>query len=97
MEIQLGSKEAADKVDSAYKVAAAEGIKSIIAGIPPSTAPQKPELEFSGTLFQEAAAQILLGKQPLDYFDTFVKQWRAQAGNEKIKYETDWYNSNKKK
>ncbi|UKS27341.1 extracellular solute-binding protein [Paenibacillus sp. HWE-109] len=96
MEIQLGSKEAADKMDSTYKVAAAEGIKNIIAGIPPSTATPKPELEWNGTLFQEAAAQILLGKQPLDYFDTFVKQWRAQAGTENIKYETDYYNSKKK-
>jgi putative aldouronate transport system substrate-binding protein len=95
-EIQLGSKEAADIMDAAYKVAAAEGIKNIIAGIPPSTAAAKPELEWNGVLFQEAAAQILLGKQPLDYFDTFVKQWRAQAGNENIKYETDYYNSKKK-
>ncbi|CAK4845457.1 unnamed protein product [Aphanomyces euteiches] len=96
MEIQLGSKEAADKQDAAFKVAAAEGIKNIIAGIPPSTAASKPELEWNGVLFQEAAAQILLGKQPLDYFDTFVKQWRAQAGDDNIKYETDYYNSKKK-
>ncbi|NOU65614.1 extracellular solute-binding protein [Paenibacillus sp. LMG 31461] len=97
LEIQLGSKEAADKMDAAYKVAAAEGMKSIVAGLPPTKLPAKPELEFSGTLFQEAAAQIMLGKQPLDYFDTYVKQWRAQAGTERIKYETDWYNSIKKK
>lgn len=26
--------------------------------------------------------QIIMGEQPVDYFDTFVENWKAQGGDE---------------
>lgn len=34
------------------------------------------------TLEEDAFIQIILGKQPMAYFDTFVKEWYAQGGEE---------------
>lgn len=94
--VQLGSQEAVDKMESVYKIAANEGIKRLLSGMPPGKNAAKPELQWNGSLFQEAAAQIILGKKPLDYFDTFVKDWRAQGGDQEIKDETEYYNSKQK-
>lgn len=43
-----------------------------------SMADLKPNLD---KLENEAILQIIIGEQPIDYFDTFVEQWHAQGGD----------------
>lgn len=94
--VQVG-KEAVEKLDLAYNITQKEGIPVITRGMPSSKSAQKyPDLKSYGTMFLQAASKIMLGDQPIEYFDEFVKNWRAQGGNEIIKEMTDWYNANKK-
>lgn len=38
---------------------------------------------------------IIMGESPVDYFDTFVKQWKAQGGDEISAEVNEWYQSEK--
>lgn len=73
-----------------------EGISNPTEAMPaPQGYNDNPDLRFNGTLWLEAATLIILGDKPLDYFDEFVEQWRAQGGNQVIAQMTEWYNANK--
>ncbi|MGO4544995.1 extracellular solute-binding protein [Paenibacillus sp. 2TAB23] len=45
-----------------------------------NTATMKEKWDQLSTLEEQTFLQIIYGKQPLDYFDTFVKQWNDQGG-----------------
>lgn len=79
-----------DAIDLSKK----EGVKDVMNGLPdPEVLKRFPDLKpDTGALFQEAAAKIVLGKVPLDYFDTFVKEYRKQGGDDLIKELTESYN-----
>lgn len=96
LKVQVGA-EAAAKLDAAYAITQKEGIPVILRGTSLLTSYQKyPDLKPYGTAFLQMVSKITLGDQPIGYFDEFVKNWRAQGGNEIIKEMTDWYNANKK-
>lgn len=38
---------------------------------------------------------IIMGESPVDYFDTFVEQWKAQGGDEISAEVNEWYQSEK--
>lgn len=79
----------------AIAVSKQEGVQNVMNGLPePETLKRFPDLKpDTGTLFQEAAAKIIMGKEPIDYFDTFVKEYRKQGGDDLIKELTNSYNS----
>ena len=39
----------------------------------------------------EAFIEIITGKKPIDYFDTFVSEWKAAGGDTIIKEANDWW------
>ncbi|MCM3784557.1 hypothetical protein M3231_16360 [Neobacillus mesonae] len=43
------------------------------------------------TMEQETFTKIIYGNEPVEAFDTFVKQWHEKGGNEVIKEVNDWY------
>lgn len=45
-----------------------------------NTPTMKEKWDQLATLEEQTFLQIIYGKQPLDYFDTFVKQWNDQGG-----------------
>ena len=70
-----------------------EGIVNDGLDIPTLPALQaRPELDHNG-LFQEIAAKIITGQEPLDAFDAYVADWRARGGDEWIEQATEWYYS----
>ncbi|OAS20488.1 extracellular solute-binding protein [Paenibacillus oryzisoli] len=94
--VQVGDK-AIEKLDEVYQIAQKEGIPNLLLGAPDFKSVKKfPDLAREGNMWMEAASQIIYNKKPLDYFDEFVKNWRAQGGNEIVKEYTDWYKANKK-
>lgn len=78
---------------AAIEVSQKEGVVNVMNGLPdPDMLKRFPDLKpDTGTLFQEAAAKIIMGKEPIDYFDTFVKEYRKQGGDELIKELTNNY------
>ncbi|MCM3746601.1 extracellular solute-binding protein [Paenibacillus pasadenensis] len=48
-------------------------------------------------LESEAYLKIIYGEKPVDYFDEFVKEWRASGGDQVISDANAWYESTKKK
>ncbi|WNR46100.1 extracellular solute-binding protein [Paenibacillus roseipurpureus] len=101
LKVQLGDDKAVAKLKAAYEVGQKESIPDLLLGSNPfkSTQPEIGELNngTTSTMFLETASRIALGDKPLDYFDEFVKNYRAQGGNDLIKQATEWYNANKKK
>ena len=79
---------------NAIELSKQEGIKNVMEGLTdPEILQRFPDLKpDTGALFQEAAAKIIMGGEPIDYFDTFVKDYLEQGGNELIKELTDSYN-----
>ncbi|MFD2114653.1 extracellular solute-binding protein [Paenibacillus yanchengensis] len=61
----------------------------------PSIMLSQPELTKNG-LFMEIAAKIIIGQESIDYFDTFVEDWKARGGNKAIEEATQWYQDVKK-
>lgn len=47
-----------------------------------NTATMKEKWDQLSTLEEQTFLQIIYGKQPLEYFDTFVKQWNDQGGKQ---------------
>jgi len=43
------------------------------------------------TMEQEAFTNIIAGNKPVDYFDTFVKEWMAAGGQQIINEVNEWY------
>lgn len=72
-----------------------EGIPNVVASMPmPQAYLDNPELRNTGSLWLEAATLIILGDQPLDYFDQFVNEWYREGGAEAIAEMTEWYHAN---
>ncbi|QNK57913.1 extracellular solute-binding protein [Paenibacillus sp. PAMC21692] len=71
-----------------------EGVADVMTGLQdPKILSRFPDLKpDTGALFQEAAAKIILGDVSIDYFDTFVKEYREQGGDDLIKELTESYN-----
>ncbi|CAK4840679.1 unnamed protein product [Aphanomyces euteiches] len=86
------SPEAFNKIKIANDISSHEGFKNEAVGMPPIANDRN-----MATMFQEAAAKIILGNAPLDSFDSFVDMWKKQGGNDLIKERTDWYDQNRKK
>ncbi|WP_181593078.1 extracellular solute-binding protein [Paenibacillus sp. YN15] len=87
-----------DHTMQAVEVARKEGIPNPFAPMPiPQSLMSQSELKWSGSLFQEAVAKIIVGDKPLESFDEFVAMWKKQGGDKIIKEATDWYNQNVKK
>ncbi|MGO4541401.1 extracellular solute-binding protein [Paenibacillus sp. 2TAB19] len=94
--VKINNEEAFNKLIETIGISRNEGITNPTAGMPPSEALTKnAELSYKGGLFQEAAAKIIIGEKPLDYFDEFVASWKKQGGDAAIKEMTDWYNANR--
>jgi putative aldouronate transport system substrate-binding protein len=84
------------KDDEAYTISKKEGIPNPFYSMAvPKELLSKPDLNWNGSLFQEAAAKIITGAKPLEYFDEFVDTWYKQGGDAVVKEATDWYNNNK--
>ena len=81
----------------AVEVAKQEGIPNPLAAMPmPQSLLSQSELGRGGSLFQEAAAKIVVGAKAVDSFDEFVDTWKKQGGDKIIKEATEWYNQNVK-
>lgn len=79
------------------EVSLKEGIPNPLAAMPvPQSLLSQSDLNWNGSLFQEAAAKIVAGDKPMDYFDEFVATWKKQGGDKVIKEATEWYNKNVK-
>lgn len=48
-----------------------------------------------GTLANQMITDIITGARPVDYFDEFVKVWKANGGDEITKEVNDWHQSTK--
>ncbi|MNG19800.1 hypothetical protein D3C85_1364520 [compost metagenome] len=95
--VLINNDEAYNKLIQTIETSRKEGITNPTAGMPPSeTLTKNADLGYKGS-FQEAAAKIILGEKPLDYFDEYVANWKKQGGDKAIKELTDWYNANRKK
>ncbi|MHA6482536.1 extracellular solute-binding protein [Paenibacillus sp. strain BS8-2] len=94
--VLINNEESYNKLIETIETSKKEGLPNLTAGMPPSeTLTKNADLSYKGS-FQEAAAKIILGEKPLDYFDEYVESWKAQGGNDVIKELTDWYNANRK-
>jgi putative aldouronate transport system substrate-binding protein len=84
-------------LSQAYEVANKDGYDSVTLGMisPKSPLPEVGEFGTPGTLFVETAAKIVLGEEPLDYFDEYVANWRKLGGDTLVKEATEWYNGKK--
>ncbi|ASA23497.1 extracellular solute-binding protein [Paenibacillus donghaensis] len=49
--------------------------------------------EQLNTMEKETYTKIIYGKEPIEAFDEFVKQWNAKGGEEIIKEINDWYSN----
>ncbi|MNW22342.1 hypothetical protein D3C71_2237620 [compost metagenome] len=48
-------------------------------------------------LESEAYLKIIYGEKPVEYFDDFVKEWKASGGDQVTADVNKWYDSTKKK
>jgi putative aldouronate transport system substrate-binding protein len=87
--------EAQQRLKTQGDIASKEGFKAFTMPLLPSMK-SHPELQFSGAMFQETFAKIILGKESIEAYDRFVETWKKQGGDEIIKEATDWYNKNMK-
>lgn len=93
MQAKLQDEATVKFFEETYAVAAKEGIKNHLIGVPTlDTWKAYPDLLGSGSMWKEMAAKIILGEQPIDTFDEFVKNWAAQGGDEIIEETNQWYN-----
>jgi putative aldouronate transport system substrate-binding protein len=70
-----------------------EGIVNDGLDIPTLPALQaRPELDHNG-LFQEIAAKIITGQEPVEAFDAYVADWKSRGGDQWITEATEWYNN----
>ncbi|WP_167859427.1 extracellular solute-binding protein [Paenibacillus cymbidii] len=80
------------KIKTALDIVSKEGFVNEAVGMPPIAN------DFNmHTMFQEEAAKIITGADPVDKFNDFVATWRKQNGDKLIKERTDWYNQYRKK
>lgn len=95
--VLINNEMSSNKLLQAIEISRREGIPNPTAGMPPSGILAKNTgLTYKGS-FQEAAARIILGEKPLDYFDEYTANWRSQGGEEVIEELTAWYKANRNK
>ncbi len=63
-------------------------------GVPTKTIKAKSDMLTK--LATESYLKIIYGNQPVEYFDTFVEQWKKSGGSEVTKEVNEWYDSVKK-
>ena len=82
-----------DLIFSGIQTGMNEGIVNDGLDIPTLPALQtRPELDHNG-LFQEIAAKIITGQEPVDAFDAYVADWKSRGGDQWIAEATEWYNN----
>lgn len=89
-----GDFEAAPEVAEGYALAnehRAEQLPNLFSGEP--TATMKKNWEQLQTMEKQTYTNIIYGKEPPDAFDKFVKDWKAQGGDEITKEVNEWYKS----
>ncbi|GAB2720923.1 extracellular solute-binding protein [Paenibacillus thermoaerophilus] len=83
-----------EKMQAAIDISNKEGLTSLTMGMP-AVGQNLFNLYYE---FHEPAARIIVEGAPVDEtWDAFIKQWRANGGQELINEMTNWYNKNKKK
>lgn len=68
-----------------------ELVVNVFNGAPTKTMAQK--WGQLATLEKQTYTNIIYGKAPLSSFDTFVKEWKKQGGDQVTKEVNDWYKS----
>jgi len=61
----------------------------------PPTATMESKGELLTKLETESYLKIIYGDEPLDYFDEFVKQWKANGGDQITQEVNEWYEGTK--
>ncbi|ASA21567.1 extracellular solute-binding protein [Paenibacillus donghaensis] len=64
-------------------------------GLPASVYEGYPDIQ-SHKLFQEVLTKIVIGEQPLEAYDEYVKKWNASGGEEVTHRVQEWYEKVKK-
>ncbi|MFD0616055.1 extracellular solute-binding protein [Paenibacillus sp. GCM10027629] len=74
----------------------AEGIIVIdpMSVAPPIDAISKNTLKLR-TLLDDNVLKFISGSEPLENYDTFLQQWRAEGGDDMVKAANEWYQSKK--
>ncbi|MNO07395.1 hypothetical protein D3C81_2295630 [compost metagenome] len=57
----------------------------------PATETMKSKLDYLNNLESEALSAIIYGEQPLEYFDSFVADWKAGGGDQITREVNEWY------
>lgn len=69
-------------------------VENLFTGAPTKT--MKAKTEMLTKLATESYLKIIYGQEPVDYFDSFVEQWKKSGGDEITKEVNAWYDSVKK-
>jgi putative aldouronate transport system substrate-binding protein len=56
----------------------------------------RPELLYTGDMFRDMFAKIVLGKVSIEYYDRFIEIWKEQGGDQIVQESTAWYNHHMK-
>lgn len=67
---------------SGFKAMLGDNLKILDNGFPGLTKSMKLKWANLTKLESQAYLKIIMGEQPIDYFDTFVKNWKSQGGDE---------------
>ena len=91
LKAQLENEEAVKKLETAFSIGRKEGIPNPLMTIPTfETFKKYPDHRKDGSLWRDAAAKIILGAKPVDYYDDFIKEWAATGGDEMLDELTKW-------
>ncbi|MCU6711253.1 extracellular solute-binding protein [Paenibacillus sp. J5C_2022] len=87
--LSLGQ-EAVEVLDRFYSVAATDGFDPQLMNMttPRSPLPEVGDFGAPNSLFIQAATKIIMGEEPVDYFDQYVTEWRKMGGEALIKEAT---------
>lgn len=55
------------------------------------------KMAYLDKLETETYTRIIMGTQPVDYFDSFVQEWMNNGGTEITAEVNEWYQSNNAK
>ena len=87
---KLNDDAAFEKLNEAYTIANTQGWPNEAIGMPPIA-----DEKNMTTMFREIAAKVIVGQADLAAYEQFMKDWRAQGGEELVKERTEWYNQNR--
>lgn len=89
--IRIGDEILSSKLNAAYEIANTQGYVNEMIGAPPVSNNYN-----IFTMYSEIAAKIILGQEPVSEYENFIKEWKAQGGQQLIDERTQWYNENRK-